>query len=173
MLIIKENSIQKGLYNGRPLSPEDVVMIPAGIKSVEFPYGINIKSLMTGKGVRVICGAGTQIRHLSLGGDSLFRGNLFCGSVECEGLLVVRGQLTTWLGDVSSRNGSIIVDGPISSAGGVLAKNGSIIATLIEAEERVFSLNTWVGKQDETPVGMAAIAASEANLLEKSVIFTP
>lgn len=165
MLTIKDKDVRGGVYVGRELGPDDAIVVPAHIRLIRFPSCLSIKALMTGKGVRAICGPEARIRHLKLGGPTLFKGSLFCGSVDAAEMIVVRGDLVTWLGDVNSQDGSIIVDGQIVSAGGVAARNGAIVAESVKAEGRVFSLNTWTRKSGEKMTGIAFIANEEAAAL--------
>lgn len=162
MLTIKDKDVVNGLYVGRHLTSEDAVIVPATIKHIRFASGTNIKALMTGSGVRIDCGEEIRIRHVKLGGVGVFAGNLFCGSVETTGSIIVGGDLVSWLGDITSQDGSIIANGAIISAGRVLAKNGAIVCHSVKAEERIFSLNTWAKGSGDKIAGIAAMALDEA-----------
>lgn len=166
MLTIKDKDVRAGVYVGRELGPDDAVIVPTHIRQIRFPGGMNVKALMTGKGVRTVCGPDTRIRHIKLGGPAVFKGNLFCGSVDAAEMMVVRGDLVTWLGGVVSQDGSFVVDGDIVSAGDVLARNGAIVSNAVRAEGRVFSLNTWTAASGEKKTGIAFIASQEAAALE-------
>lgn len=165
MLTIKEKDVRSGVYVGRDLSPEDAVIVPAHIRHIRFSAGMVVKALMTGKGVRTVCGPDTRIRHIKMGGPAVFTGNLFCGSADVSDMMIVGADLVTWLGSVVSHDGSIVVEGKIVSAQDVLARNGAILADSILAEGRVFSLNTWTRSAGEALTGIAAIAKREAESL--------
>lgn len=166
MLTIKDKDVRAGVYVGRDLGPDDAIIVPAHIRQIRFPSGMNIKALMTGKGVRAVCGPDARIRHVKLGGPAVFKGSLFCGSVDAAEMMVVRGDLVTWLGDVVSQDGSFVVSGEIVSAGDVMARNGAVVAESVRAEGRVFSLNTWTKRSGEKQTGIAFLASQEAAALE-------
>lgn len=163
MLTIQEKDVVNGIYVGRDFQLEDVVVIPAKISRITFPFSLNVKGLMTGIGVVIICDDHSKIRHMQLGGHAFFKKNLFCGSLDATGTVMTLGDLVSWMGDLVSRDGSLIARGIIKSSGAVMAKNGAIVSDVdVSAEAKIFSLNTWTPKSGDPKMGLAAMAVREA-----------
>lgn len=169
MLSIQSKDMDGCVYVGPEPRLEDVVVVPAHIRRIVFPFGLNVKGLMTGNGVDVICRDASRIRHAQMGGNALFEKSLFCGALDISGTILVKGDLISWMGDLVSREGNVIANGEIRSAGTVQAKNGVIVSdTGIHAESKIFSLNTWHPKLSEPKDGLAAIAIRQAEFIFKS-----
>lgn len=169
MLTIKPKDVKNGVYMGAEPRLEDVVVVPAHIRRITFRFGLNVKGLMTGNGVDVICLDASRIRHAQLGGNAFFAKSLFCGALDVAETVLVHGDLVSWMGDLTSRDGNIIATGEIRSAGTVQAKNGAIVSdTAIFAESKIFSLNTWHPRLNEPKDGLAAMAARQAESLFRS-----
>lgn len=166
MLSLKPTDVRDGVYVGKTPSQEDVLVVPATLRKVRFPMDLNVKGLMTGTGVDVICDGDARIRQVQLGGNAVFRKNLFCGALDAAGTVTIGEDLVSWMGDLVSRDGHIVANGEIRSSGGILARNGAIVSQIgVFAETRVFSLNTWYPKISERISGIAAIALREAATL--------
>lgn len=164
MLTIRDRDVKDGVYVGAEPRAEDVVMVPAKFRRLVFPFGLNVKGLMTGTGVDIVCSEASRIRHAQLGGNAKFSKSLFCGAVEAAGTIFVLGDLVSWMGDIVSRDGNIVAAGEIRSAGAAIARNGAIVSkTGIFAETKVFSLNTWHPRVPEPLSGLAALAVRGAD----------
>lgn len=171
MLAIKNSDVVNGIYQGREPRLEDVVIIPAGMRKIIFRGGLDVKGIMSGADSLIVCEGPTKMRHAQIGGAILFTSNVFCGAMESTGLIISQGDIVSWMGDIISKHSSIIAMGEVRSSGKLMARNGAIVSMEgMEAEDKIFSLNTWTPKSGEPRSGLAEIAFKEAERLIGSVL---
>ena len=157
-------------YSGKPLRKSDVLTIDPRISRLMFRTPIEIKALNFSSATEVILVGPSKITHIMSSGRLVSLGDLFCGSVEAGGDIIINGDLNTWLGDVDSANGSICVSGDVMCSGHIRATYGVVIVNgevegEFEPETRIF----WEGASGEALPQAAKQIAVDAGRIIKSV----
>lgn len=163
--------LDRNIYRGPPIEPDETVVIEPGVTTVIFPDPLDLRGMIYSDRTEVMLAKGGRIRHLKCGGMIGVQGDLYAGSIEARSDILVNGNLSTWLGDVKSAEGNICVTGDIRAAGSVMAPMGSIaVSGVIEKEGRLRSLDTWTGASgfQITPMALGAAKAAETALLRLS-----
>lgn len=156
------------LYAGKPLRKSDIVSIDPSIKRVVFRMPVEIKAMSAASMTDVILLKPSRITHLMISGRLISTNSLFCGSIECGGDVIIKGDLSTWLGDVETLFGNICITGDLVSAGRVRAKNGFVIINgELEAEDFPEAKVFWEGAQGAPlPVSARPIALNASQIIK-------
>ncbi len=160
---IVPRDLHGSFYAGKSLRKSDVLTVDSTIKQIVFRDPVDIKALYFASGTEVVLMRASKITHIMATGRLLTLDNLFCGSVEAGGDLIIKGDLNTWLGDAETVQGNICVSGDFTCAGRILAKLGAVIVNgEVEAEFVPEAKVFWEGVS-KTPLPDAARpAAAEA-----------
>lgn len=144
--------VQKDLngffYNGKQLRKSDVLSIDPKIPRIVFRAPLDIKAINCASTTELILAAKSKILHIMCAGRLVTMDNLFCGSLEAGQDIIIKGNLTSWIGDVETVNGNICVSGSLSAEGRVIAPNGYVIVNnLLEAYDTPQCLKHWSGAE--------------------------
>lgn len=158
------------IYNGKPLRKSDVLTIDQNIKRIVFKDPLDIKALNFASTTEVILMQHSKISHIMASGRIICLGNLFCGSIESGSDIVVRGDLVSWIGDIDSAHGNIIVSGNLISAHQIIAQQGMVIVNgEVTADVTPESLLFWEGSSGLALPDEAKSVARDASKLIKTI----
>lgn len=166
-LKILPRDLSGGFYSGKPLRKSDILSIDQGINRVVFRTPVDVKAISSASLTEIVFLHPSKVIHLMTAGRVVALGNLFCGSVECGGDIIVKGDLTTWLGDVQSLHGSLCVTGDLSCAARIRARNGMVIVNgEAEAEALPETRLFWEGVSGQPlPPEARKVAVSAGGVL--------
>lgn len=169
-LKILPRDLSGAIYAGKPLRKSDILSIDPGIKRICFRMPVDVKAISASSLTDIVFLQSSRVVHLMIAGRLISLGNLFCGSLECGGDILVKGDLVTWLGDVETLSGNICVTGDLTSAARIKAKTGVVIVNgEAEAEAHPETQLFWEGIHGVPLPETARKVAIEAGHLLKSV----
>lgn len=126
-LKITPRDVAGHLYAGKSLRASDVISIDPRIPRLIFRQKVDVKALNFASSTEVVFMQSSKVVHMMAAGRIISLGNLFCGFIEAGHDIIVKGDLTTWIGGIETQNGDICVSGHLKSAAHIRALSGCVI----------------------------------------------